>query len=191
MQQTVNYSFASFGRSGGPVVGAARLCAEPVLIFVGGYSSVLLVRHADAHLVVPFAASLLAAANPGVAFLVAVGRLTVTTAGALLLVIASVWRATVRWEARLGCWKSHGLHFGVLCVWCYGSCSDQARRRGTWLDARQLRVGRALHLSRFRVQLVRLGIVSRDRPRRLTNSGGPSSASCVCGLLLLLFDPSS
>lgn len=156
------------------MVGAARICAEPVLIFVGGYSSVLLVRHADAYLVVPFAASFLAAANPGIAFLVAVGRLTVATAGALFLVITCVWRATVCWKARLRCRKSYWLHFGILCV-CSGGPWYQARRRWTWL-ARQLRVGRALHLSRFLVQLVRLGIVSRDRPRSLTNSGDPGSA---------------
>ena len=121
MQQTVNYSFVSFVLCRGPlslcqVVGAACICAEPVLIFVGGYSSVLLVGHADAYLVVPFAASLLAAANPGIAFLVAVGRLTLATAGALFLVITCVWRATV-W-ARLRCRKSW-LHFGILCV-CSG-----------------------------------------------------------------------
>ena len=106
----------------------ARRCAEPLLIFVGGYSSVLLVGHADAYLVVPFAASLLAAANPGVAFLVAVGRLALATLRALFLVIARVWRATL-W-ARLHCW----LHCGVLCVGSVGSDGPwyQARRRWTW-----------------------------------------------------------
>lgn len=88
---------------------------------------------------VPFAASLLAAANPGVAFLVAVGRLALATFRALFLVITRVWRATVYGKARLR-WKSSWLHFGVLCV---GSDDHwyQARRRWTWLDACQLRVG--------------------------------------------------
>ena len=107
----------------------ARWRAEPVLIFVGGYSSVLLVGHADAYLVVPFAASLLAAANPGVAFLVAVGRLAVTTVGALFLVITCVWRATVCGKARLRR-KSWWLHFSVLCV---GSDTRWYHRRPwTW-----------------------------------------------------------
>lgn len=142
------------------MVGSAGICAEPVLIFVCGYSAVLFVGHADAYLVVPFAALLEAAAYPCIAFLIAVRSLTIAAASAFFLVITCARDANVRSQSCLRRPVRQRIHLHVLCVCSNGSRTDQSGSARPWLATSKLGVGGALHLCRFLVDWQWLGIKS-------------------------------
>lgn len=112
----------------GQVLGPAPLRAEPLRVLVRVHPPVLLVRHPDAHLVVPLLAVLEAAPDPRVSLLVPVGRLSVPAPRAFLLIVVCVRRPCIRRS------KVHRLHFHILLVrspgrWSYESRCNRERLR--------------------------------------------------------------